>query len=63
MQLILIALIWSAMVACSGVTVKTHGSDVVERELSSTSQFEDCINEFGEFDEDIGHDTLDCGNL
>lgn len=24
---------------------------------------EDCYNDNGEFDENLGHDTLDCGNL
>lgn len=24
---------------------------------------EDCYDDNGEFDENIGHDTLDCGNL
>jgi len=41
MQMILIALVWSGMVACSGITIKTHGSDIVEREPSSTEEKRD----------------------
>ena len=72
MQLILIALVWSGMVACSGITIKTHGSDIVQREPSSTEEKRDiskivvpeyCFDENGIFDADLGHDTLDCGNL
>ena len=72
MQLILIALVWSGMVACSGITIKTHGSDIVEREPSSTEEKLDtskivvpyeCFDDNGIFDADLGHDTLDCGNL
>lgn len=72
MQLILIALVWSGMVACSGVTIKTHGADVVERGPTSQPENskrgtvivpEECFDDNGIFDPDLGHDTLDCGNL
>jgi len=72
MHLIIIALVWSGMVACSGITVKTHGSDIVEREPSVSVEKskrgtvivpDGCFDDNGIFDADLGHDTLDCGNL
>jgi len=72
MQMILIALVWSGMVACSGITIKTHGSDIVQREPTSQAEKskrgtvivpDECFDDNGIFDADLGHDTLDCGNL
>lgn len=72
MQMILIALVWSGMVACSGITIKTHGSDIVEREPTSQAEKskrgtvilpDECFDDIGIFDADLCHDTLVCGNL
>lgn len=72
MQLILITLVWSGMVACSGITIKTHGSDIVEREPNSTEEKskrgtvivpDECFDDNGIFDSNRGHDSLDCDNL
>ena len=80
MQLILIALVWSGIVACSGITVKAHGSDIVERGPSVSVEKRNEVPEYctsgktdppadcecyedGKFNEKLGHDTLDCGNL
>lgn len=70
MKMFLLILLALSMSACTGLVVKSHGHDVVESRLAKLEQrlerldkFERCLNEDGQFDENIGYDDLDCGNL
>lgn len=72
MHLIIIALVWSGMVACATPAKHTDTLDFTQsvpslnEEKRDTRHIlvpEECFDDNGIFDADLGHDTLDCGNL
>lgn len=63
MGLLLIGIVWALMASSADVTLKTHGADVKPRDTSNIVVPQECFDDNGNFDPDLGHDTLDCGNL